>query len=106
MKFDIQSVLQQAQKMQEEMDRARNEARKKLVTADAGGGLVSVTMNGEHQIVSISINKDIIKADESDVLEDLIVAAVNKASIESQKLFEQEMNKVTDMLPKIPGLNL
>lgn len=106
MKFDLQSILGQAQKIQEEIQKIKAELASKTVTAESGGGMVSVTMNGANKIVSIKIAKEIVNPDEIEILEDLIVAAVNLATEKASELAASEMNKAANMLPNIPGLNL
>ena len=106
MKFDLQGMMAQAQKVQEEMERIKKEVGEKTVTSESGGGMVKVTMTGNNQIVNLSISKEIIDPEDTEMLEDLIVAAVNKANIDAREMVNQEMSKVTGMLPNIPGLNL
>lgn len=106
MKFDMKGMMDQVKNMQEEMQRVKQEALQKTITAEAGGGMVKVSMNGANQIISINIEKEIINENEKAMLEDLIIAAVNKASEEAKNMMDEEMNKVKGMLPNIPGLNL
>lgn len=98
-------MLKQVQKMQEEMQRVQAELANKTVSAEAGGGIIKAVANGHKEIISIEIDAQVIKPDEKEILEDLVVAAVNKALNSASKLAEDEMSKVTKgMIP--PGLNI
>ena len=101
MKFNMQGIMEQAQKMQQEMERVKEEAGQKRVTADSGGGMVKVIMTGANELVEIKIAREIINPDEVEMLEDLIIAAVNKASSNAKEMFQEEMQKVSGMLPNI-----
>ena len=104
---DMQGMMKQVQQLQEKMEKVQAELEKKTVTADAGGGMVRVTVNGKQQIVSIRIDREVVDPGETDMLEDLVVSAVNKGLEESQRMAQEEMGKVTSgMLPRIPGLNI
>lgn len=104
---DIQEIMKQAQEMQQKIGKVQDELAHRTVSADSGGGMVTVTANGRQQILTIKIEKDVINPDDAEMLEDLIVAGVNRALDESQKLAQEEMKKVTSgMLPNIPGLNI
>lgn len=106
MKFNMQQMLQQAQKVQQEMEKVKAEAKNKRVTSEAGGGMVKVTMNGDQEVLELKIAPEAVDPQDIEMLEDLIVAAVNKASKDSAAMVQEEMGKLGGMLPNIPGMNL
>jgi len=79
---------------------------KKPQRGGAGGGRKKVTGNGANRVMAIKINKDAVDPNDVEMLEDLVLAAVNKALNEVQELAAKEMDKLNGMLPNIPGLNL
>jgi nucleoid-associated protein EbfC len=105
MKGGMQGMLKQVQKMQEEMQKVQQELANRTVTEEAGGGMIKATANGSKELVTVEIDPQVINAEEKDILEDLVVAAVNKALQSASKMAEEEMAKVTKgMIP--PGLNI
>lgn len=102
---NLQGMLQQVQKMQAEMQKVQTELVKKTVSEEAGGGMIKATVNGARELISIEIDPQIINLEEKEILEDLVVAAVNKALNSAAKMAEEELAKVTKgMIP--PGLNI
>jgi len=106
--MDMSALLKQAQKMQEDMEVSEKELEKEIVEGSAGGGMVKVTASGKKKILSLKINPEVIDPDDDDLedLEDLIIAAVNQAIDNADKLSKDEMSKVMPKLPegfKIPG---
>lgn len=102
----MQSILEQAKKVQEQMETIKKEIASKTVEADAGGGMVKVVMSGNHQLRDVKIAQELIDSKDKEMIEDLVVAAVNKATQEASEMASSEMNKVSGMMPNIPGLNL
>ena len=99
--------LKQIQKMQKElsgrMERVQDELKTKTVEASAGGGIVTATANGNQELVAVKIKPEAIDEDDIEMLEDLVVAAVNLALEKAKELNQEEMQKVTGGL-KLPGL--
>jgi DNA-binding YbaB/EbfC family protein len=96
-------VLRQAQSVQKNLMRLREELKERVVEADAGGGLVKAYTNGNGELVKLSISPDAIDTDDLGLLEDLVVAAVLKSQEVANELQQTEMNKVTGGL-SLPGL--
>ncbi|MFQ5485337.1 MAG: YbaB/EbfC family nucleoid-associated protein [Desulfobacterales bacterium] len=96
-------MLKRAQKLQSNMVKLQEEMAEKTVEAAAGGGMVKVMANGKYQILSIQIEKEVVDPEDVEMLQDLIIAAVNEALEKSQEMVSSEMNKLTGGL-NIPGL--
>jgi len=100
---DLGSIMKQAQKIQAQMARMQEELAGKTDEASAGGGMITVVSNGKQEIVSIRIEPEVIDASDREMLQDLVVAAVNEALRKSQEMVSEEMKKITGGL-NIPGL--
>ncbi len=103
MQKGLGNMMKQAQQMHAKMQEIQKELADKKVEAESGGGMVKVTGNGKGEILSIRIEKEIIKQEEKEVLEDLVLVAINEVLRRSQELNTSEMSKVTGGL-KMPGL--
>jgi DNA-binding YbaB/EbfC family protein len=97
------NMMKQAQKLQTKMLRLQEELADKTVEATAGGGMIKIVANGRQQILSIQIEKEVVDPDDVEMLQDLILAAVNDALVKSQEMVSGEMSKLTGGL-KIPGM--
>ena len=96
-------MMREAQKLQAQMAKMQEEAKTKTVEATAGGGMVTVVASGAMEIVSIKIEKDVVNPDDVEMLQDLIMAAVNEALRRAQEMVNGEMSKLTGGL-QLPGL--
>jgi DNA-binding YbaB/EbfC family protein len=96
-------IMREAQKLQAEMAKMQEEAKKKTVEASAGGGMVTAVASGAGDIISIKIEKDVVNPDDVDMLQDLILAAVNEALRRAQEMVNNDMSKLTGGL-QLPGL--
>jgi hypothetical protein len=97
------NILKQAQQMHSKISQLQEEMAEKKVEASAGGGMVSVIINGKQEILSIRIDPEVVSRDDVEMLQDLVRAAVNEAIRKSQELMTEEMKKVTGGL-SLPGL--
>ncbi len=95
--------MKQAQRMQKQMMEIQEELADRTVEATVGGGMVTVVANGQQDILSIRIDPEVVDPNDVEMLQDLVLAAVNEAHRKAQELMTQEMNKLTGGL-KIPGL--
>jgi hypothetical protein len=97
------NMMKQAQKLQSKMMKMQEELGERTVESAAGGGMVKVVANGKQQIVSIQIEKEVVDPEDVEMLQDLIMAAVNDALTKSQEMVSSEMGKLTGGM-NIPGL--
>ncbi|MDR1960854.1 MAG: YbaB/EbfC family nucleoid-associated protein [Gracilibacteraceae bacterium] len=100
---NMNQMLKQAQKLQQDMLKAKEAAEQQTVTASAGGGLVNVVVSGKMELLELKIDPKAFDPDDPEMLEDLIKAAVNRGIGEAQTMLEQAMGKLTGGL-NIPGL--
>jgi len=99
----MQNMMKQAQQLQSKMLKLQEELAEKTIDASSGGGMVKVTANGRQQILSIQIEKEVVDPDDIEMLQDLVLAAVNDALAKAQEMVSSEMGKLTGGL-NIPGL--
>jgi len=100
---NMNSMIKQAQKMQAEMERIQAETEEKTVEGTSGGGAVTVVMKGSKELVSVNLSPEVVDPDDIEMLEDLIVAAINEASKKAGDMMEESMRAVTGGL-NVPGL--
>lgn len=104
--MDIQGLMRQAQAMQQKMQKVQEELAKTLYEGTAGGGVVKATISGEGVVKKIIIDDSLIKVDEKDILEDLVVAAINDAKKKADDASSASMKSVTNGIPLPPGFKL
>ena len=100
------NLLKQAQQFQTKIAKLQEELEDRTVEASAGGGMVTVVVNGRQEVVSINIEPEVINSDDKEMLQDLILAAVNDGLSKAKEMVNEEMGKLTRglNLPNIPGL--
>jgi DNA-binding YbaB/EbfC family protein len=96
-------MMKQAQKLQTQMMKMQEEMAGKTIEASSGGGMVKVVADGKQQIVSIQIEKEVVDPDDVEMLQDLVLAAVNDALAKSQEMVSSAMSKLTGGM-NIPGM--
>ncbi len=102
---DVSKLLRQFQKIQGEMKKVQEELAKEEVTGSSGGGMVEVTINGKFEVVDVRIEKKLLKGDDAEMLEDLILAAVNSAMSKVQELIKERLGQITGGL-QLPGMGI
>ena len=99
----LAQIMKQAQMMQQKMAKLQEESAQQTAEATAGGGAVTAVVNGKNQILSLAIKKEAVDPEDVEMLQDLIVAAVNEALVKVHAGMAEQMNKITGGL-NIPGL--
>ena len=97
------NIMKQAQKLQAQMLKVQEELAQKTVESSVGGGMVKAVANGKQELVSIKIEPEVIDKDDAELLEDLVLSAVNDALKKAQEMVSEEMSKLTGGM-NIPGL--
>ena len=100
---NMQAMLRQAQKMQEDAQRVQAQLEETEYSASAGGGAVSATVNGKHMLTALTISPDVVDPDDAEMLADLVMAAINEAHRNAAKDAEEKMGAVTGGM-NIPGM--
>jgi len=101
--MDMKFLMKQAQIMQKKMEEAKEELAQKEIKVSSGGGIIEIIINGQQEIKEIKIEPDVIDAKEKEMLEDLILVAVNESIRQSKELAAQELAKLTGGI-NVPGL--
>jgi nucleoid-associated protein EbfC len=105
--FDMMKMMGKMKEVQARMKESQEKLGTLYATGESGAGLVKAKVNGKKQLITLDIDSSIMKAEDKTILQDLIVAAVNKASEEAEVMAKEEMRKSTEgLLPNIPGLDL
>ncbi len=99
-------LMKQAQQLQSKMTKLQDEIGEKTVEASAGGGMVSVVANGRQEILSVHVDPEVIDPDDQEMLQDLILAAVNDALSRARAMMNEEMGNLTKgmNIPGLPGI--
>ncbi len=97
------NIMKQAQQMQAKIARVQQDLETKEIEASAGGGMVTARVNGKQELLELKIEKDVVDPEDVEMLQDLVMAAVNEAIKQSQEMIKEEMGKATGGM-NIPGL--
>jgi nucleoid-associated protein EbfC len=105
--MDMFGMLGKAKEIQTKIQEFKDNAVKLTVASESGGGLVKVVMNGKKHVVNLQIDASLLKPEAATTLQDLMLAAINKAAIEVEAMMKEELKKQTEgVLPNIPGFDL
>ena len=100
---NMNNMMKKVKKMQEDMAKAQQEIEEKEFSSTAGGGVIEAVVNGKKEVIKIKIDEDVVDPEDSEMLEDLVVAAVNDALKKADQYTQKEMGKLTGNI-NIPGL--
>jgi len=101
---NLGDLMSKAQEMRGRMERMQEEASRKTVTADAGGGMVQATVNGKMELTKLKIDKTKVDVNDTELLEDVIIAAVNAAQHRAANMLQEEMRKQAQQMGLPPGM--
>lgn len=105
--MDMFNMMGKVKELQARLKEAQDNLVKVTATGESGGGMVKATVNGKKQIINIDIDSSLLKGDDKAIVQDLVVAAVNKALEEVEIMAKEELRKSTEgIMPNIPGLDL
>lgn len=105
MNFDLKNIFDKLRNVQSEFEKIKSELAQKTITSESGGGMVTVEMNGIHKLKKIKISPELLNNNDIQMIEDLIVAAVNKAYEKVDDMNKDELSKLQNFIPNIPGMN-
>lgn len=106
MKNNMGNLMKQAQQLQANMQRAQQEIALMEVTGESGGGMAKVVMNGRHEVKRVSLDASIVTADDKDMLEDLVAAAINDAVQKVERASQEKMSSLMGGMNLPPGMKL
>jgi DNA-binding YbaB/EbfC family protein len=105
--FDLMKMMGKMKEVQERMKQAQDNLALLKITGESGGGLVKATVNGKKQLITLDIDESLLKSEDKVIVQDLVVAAINKANEEADTQAKEQLRKSTEgLLPNIPGLDL
>src|SRR5215467_6593561 len=105
--FDMMKMMGKMKEVQARLKEAQDNLALLKVNGESGGGMVKATVNGKRQLISLDIDSAILKAEDKILIQDLVIAAVNKASEEAEAQAREQLKKSTEgLLPNIPGMDL
>lgn len=103
---DLMGMMKQVGQMQARLKEVQEELARAEIEGQSGGGLVKVTLDGKGEVKRVSIDASLMKPDEAEILEDLIVAAASDARVKSDSAMQEKMSEITGGLPLPPGMKL
>ena len=105
--FDMMKMMGKMKEVQARLKEAQDQLLLLKVTGESGGGMVKATVNGKRQLIALDIDAAILKAEDKTIIQDLVIAAVNKASDDAEVQAKEQLKKSTEgLIPNIPGMDL